>query len=80
VTAAWAAVRVETSYLHARFLRIKATLAVAASMLAAAYHMSRAGVEYADLGADYFSRHHTGKTIQRLLRCLTDLGCKIPGR
>ena len=84
VTAAWAAVRVRTSYLHAQFLRIKARrgakkaiLAVAASMLTAAYHMLRDGVEYADLGADHFSRHDTGKTIQRLLRRLADLGCQI---
>jgi transposase len=84
VTAAWAAVRVRTSYLHAQFLRIKARrgakkaiLAVAASMLTAAYHMLRDGVEYADLGGDHFSRHDTGKTIQRLLKRLTDLGCEV---
>src|SRR5256884_395918 len=48
VTAAWAAVRVKTSYLHAQFLRIKARrgakkaiLAVAASMLTAAHYMLR---------------------------------------
>lgn len=53
VTAAWAAVRVKTSYLRAQFLRIKARrgakkaiLAVAASMLAAAFHMLRDGTEY----------------------------------
>jgi transposase len=39
--------------------------------------MLRDGVEYADLGADHFSRHDTGKTIQRLLRRLADLGCQI---
>jgi transposase len=84
VTAAWAAVRVRTSYLHAQFLRIKARrgakkaiLAVAASMLTAAYHMLRDGVEYADLGAEHFSHHDTGKTIQRLLKRLTDLGCPV---
>ena len=54
VTAAWAAVRVKTSYLRAQFLRIKARrgakkaiLAVAASMLTAAFHMLRDGTEYA---------------------------------
>jgi hypothetical protein len=32
------------------------------------------GVVYADLGADYFSRLDTGKTIQCLLKRLADLG------
>jgi transposase len=92
VTAAWAAVRVRTSYLHAQFLRIKARrgakkaiLAVAASMLTAAFHMLRDGVQYADLGSDYFNRHDTNKTIRRLLKRLADLGCRVetvtlPGR
>ena len=51
VTAARAAVRVKTSYLRAQFLRIKARrgakkaiLAVAASMLTAAHHMLRDGL------------------------------------
>lgn len=59
VTAAWAAVRVKTSYLRAQFLRIKARrgakkaiLAIAASMLTAAFHMLRDGTEYNDLGSD----------------------------
>ena len=63
VTAAWAAVRVKTSYLRAQFLRIKARrgaeeaiLAVAASMLTAAFHMLRDGTEYNDLGSDHFDR------------------------
>lgn len=84
VTAAWAAVRVRSSYLHVQFLRIKARrgarkaiIAVAASMLTAAYHMLRNGVEYADLGSDHFSRHDTSKTIQRLLKRLNDLGCEV---
>ncbi len=58
VTAAWAAVRVKGSHLHAQFLRLKARrgaknaiLVVAASMLTAAYHMLKNGVEYQDPGA-----------------------------
>jgi transposase len=84
VTAAWAAVRMNNSYLHVQFLRIKARrgakkaiVAVAASMLTAAWHMLRDGVEYADLGADYFNRHDTRKTVQRLLKRLSDLGYEI---
>ena len=58
VTAAWAAVRVKGSYLQAQFLRLKARrgtkkaiLAVAASMLNAAWHMLKDRVAYKDLGA-----------------------------
>lgn len=82
VTAAWAAVRVKKSYLHAQFLRLKARrgakkaiLAVAASMLTAAYFMLRDGVEYEDLGPDHFDRRDKTKTIRRLLKRLADLGC-----
>jgi transposase len=85
VTAAWAAVRVKTSYLRAQFLRIKARrgakkaiLAVAASMLTAAFHMLRDGTEYNDLGSDHFDRHDKSKTIRRLLKRLQDLGCDVP--
>jgi transposase len=85
VTAAWAAVRVKTSYLRAQFLRIKARrgakkaiLAVAASMLTAAFHMLRDGTEYNDLGSDHFDRHDKSKTIRRLLKRLQDLGCVVP--
>ena len=84
VTAAWAAVRTKGSYLQAQFLRIKsrrgakkAILAVAASMLTAVYFMLRDGVSYKDLGADHFSRHDKTKTVQRLLRRLSDLGCNV---
>jgi transposase len=84
VTAAWSAVRVKKSYLHAQFHRIrarrgakKAIMAVAASMLTAAYFMLRDGVPYADLGADHFDRRDKTKTIHRLLRRLADLGCRV---
>jgi transposase len=84
VTAAWAAARTKSSYLHAQFLRIKARrgakkaiMAVAASMLTAAYHMLRDGVEYRDLGPQHFDRHDKAKTITRLVRRLTDLGLQV---
>jgi transposase len=84
VTAAWAAVRVKGSYLQAQFLRLrarrgakKAILAVAASMLNAAWHMLKDRVEYKDLGADHFARRDRSKAIRRLLRRLNDLGCKV---
>jgi transposase len=84
VTAAWAAVRVKGSYLQAQFLRLrarrgakKAILAVAASMLNAAWHMLKDHVEYKDLGADHFARRDRSKAIRRLVRRLNDLGCKV---
>ena len=84
VTAAWAAVRVKASYLQTQFLRLKARrgakkaiLAVAASMLNAAWHMLKDRVEYQDLGADHFARRDRSKVIRRLLRRLDDLGCKV---
>jgi transposase len=84
VTSAWAAVRVKESYLRAQFLRIKARrgpkkaiLAVAASMLTAAYYMLRDGLEYRDLGPHYLDRRDRTKTINRLLRRLHDLGYAV---
>jgi transposase len=84
VTAAWAGIRVKDSYLHSQFLRIrarrgakKAILAVAASMLTAAYFMLRDGVEYHDLGSDHFDRRDRSKVIHRLVRRLRDLGCEV---
>src|SRR3989442_6013773 len=84
VTAAWAGVRVKDSYLQAQFLRIKARrgakkaiLAVAASMLTAAYFMLRDGVPYRDIGADHFDRRDRTKVIHRLVRRLRDLGCAV---
>jgi transposase len=84
VSAAWAAVRVKDSYLQAQFHRLrarrgakKAILAVAASMLTAAYHMLKKGVEYQDLGAGHFARRDREKIIQRLVRRINDLGCQV---
>jgi len=84
VTAAWAAVRTKDTYLRAQFLRIKsrrgakkAIIAVAASMLTAAYYMLRDGVDYRDLGPHHFEHREKTKTINRLVRRLTDLGCEV---
>lgn len=84
VSAAWAAIRVKGSYLQAQFLRLKARrgakkaiLAVAASMLTAAYPMLKNGVEYRDLGADHFTGRDRSKAISRLVRRLNDLGCDV---
>jgi transposase len=83
-TAAWAATRRQDSYLRAQFLRIKsrrgakkAILAVASSMLSAAYVMLRDGVEYHDLGSHYFVQRDKEQVTKRLLQRLRDLGVVV---
>lgn len=79
--AAWSAARAKTGYLRAQFLRIKsrrgpkkAIMAVAASMLTAAYYMLRDDVDYRDLGSDYFDHLDRTRTADRLVRRLESLG------
>ncbi len=84
VSAAWAAVRTKDSYLQAQFHRLrarrgakKAILAVASSMLTAAYHMLKNSVEYKDLGAGHFTRRDRSQIIRRLVRRINALGCDV---
>jgi transposase len=84
VQAAWAAARCKQGYLPAQFFRIKsrrgpkkAIMAVAASMLTAAYHILRDDVDYRDLGSDYFDRTDRKKTADRLVKRLGDLGFTV---
>ena len=79
-----AAARCKQGYLPAQFLRIKsrrgpkkAIMAVAASMLTAAYHILRDDVDYKDLGGDYFHRTDRKKTADRLVKRLGDLGFTV---
>lgn len=84
VQAAWAAVKVKGSYLQAQFHRLrarrgakKAIIAVAASMLTAAWHMLRDGTEWQDLGAVHFDRADAKKTADRLIRRLQQIGYTV---
>lgn len=84
VQAAWAAARTKDSYFHAQFVRLKsrrgpkkAIMAVAASMLTALYYMLGNGVEFHDLGAEYFVHHDKDQITKRLLRRLRDLGVEV---
>jgi len=52
-------------------------MAVAASMLTAAYHILRDDVDYKDLGGDYFNRTDRKKTADRLVKRLGDLGFTV---
>jgi transposase len=84
INAAWAATRKRDSYHHAQFLRIKtrrgakkAVMAVASSMLTAAYFMLRDGVIYQDLGAEHFVGQDKQRLAKRLLQRLNDLGVVV---
>jgi transposase len=84
VQCALAAARAKGTYLQAQFLRLKArrgpkkaAIAVAASILGAAYHILRDGVAYADLGPDHFVRHDKAKAALRLVRRIRDLGYDV---
>jgi len=87
VQAAWAAARTKNTYLRAQFLRLKsrrgpkkAILAVASSMLTAAYHMLKHDLDYRDLGADHFDRRDKTKLAHRLLQRLQELGLTVEVR
>ena len=87
VQAAWAASRKKDGYLRAQFLRLKsrrgpkkAILAVAASMLTAAYHMLEHDVDYRDLGADHFDRRDKAKLAHRLIQRRQALGFAVEAR
>jgi transposase len=87
VQAAWSAARTKDSYCRAQFLRLKsrrgpkkAVLAVAASMLTAAYHMLKHSTDYRDLGLDYFDRRDKTTLAKRLIARLHDLGLVVDVR
>jgi transposase len=84
VQAAWAASRCKEGYLRTQFLRIKsrrgpkkAIIAVAASMLTAAYHMLKKGEAYQDLGKNHFDQFDKQRTTVRLVRKLVDMGYTV---
>jgi transposase len=84
VQGAWASVRKKDSYHSGLFLRIKsrrgakkAILAVAASMLTAAYFMIERGANYQDLGPDHHDRRNKAALLARLARRIKDLGYEV---
>jgi transposase len=85
VQCAWAgATRKKDGYLRAQYLRIrsrrgtkKAIVAVAASILTAAFHMLRDGTYWNDLGSDYFDRRDRERAAKRLVRRLSELGYEV---
>jgi transposase len=81
VQSAWAATKTKATYLHCQFLSIrsrrgtrKAIVAVAASILTAAYHMLKNGTPYCDLGPQHLDRRNKNAQARRLLSRLRNLG------
>ncbi len=78
------AVRLGCGYLQAQFHLLKsrrgakkAAMAVAASILTAAYHILCDGAEYRDLGPEYFTRRDAQRTAHRLAHRIRLLGCQV---
>jgi transposase len=84
VQVAWVAARTRNTYLRAQFHRIKsrrgpkkAILAVAASMVTAAYYILKNETTYQELGPDYFDRRSKAQRTRRLIRQLEELGLSV---
>lgn len=84
VQCGWAASHSKDTYLQAQFLRLKsrrgpkkAAIAVAASILTAAYYLMRDPVAYQDLGPDYFVRRDKDRIAHRLAVRIRSLGYEV---
>lgn len=83
VEAAYAASRKKDSYLAAQFARLarggkkRAAVAVGHTILVAAYHMLKEGIDYKDLGGDYFQKRNAEKTTRRLIKQLEQFGYQV---
>jgi transposase len=69
--------RAQFHRLKSRLGPMKAIIAVASSMLTAAFHMLTTGTEYRELTGAYFDRRDHAKLAKRLVRRLEDLGLKV---
>jgi transposase len=81
VQSAWAAVKTKATYPNAQFLSIrsrrgtrKAIVAVAASILTAAYHMLKTTTPYRDLGPQHFDNQNKEAQARKILTRLRRLG------
>jgi transposase len=69
---------------QAQFFRLKArrgpkkaAIAVAASLLTAAYHMLKNGTFHQDLGGDFFVKHDKARIATKLANRIKDLGYQV---
>lgn len=81
IVSAHSAAKVKGSYFHAQFHRVsahrgskRAYVAVAHSMLIAIYHILKDGVEFKDLGAEYYNQFNKERKINSYLKKLKALG------
>jgi transposase len=84
VQCAWGAARTKRTYTQAQFLRLrarrgpmKAVVAVAATILTAAYYVLRDDVTYRELGPDHFVAQNRTRVAQRLARRIRELGYEV---
>jgi transposase len=82
--AAWAATLEKDSYLRALYRRLaprrgkkRAIIAVARTILQAAWHMLKEEVDYKELGGDYLERLSEEKTTSYLVKRLRKLGYEV---
>lgn len=84
IEAAHAASRVKGTYLSAQYHRLaarrgkkRAAMAVAHSILVIIYYILRDGVEYQDLGQNYFDELREERVVRRMERRLQALGYEV---
>jgi hypothetical protein len=84
VEPAWGAARRKDGYLGAMYRGIavrrgekRAVIAVARTILQAAWHVLSKGVEYKERGGDYFDRINSEQTKNKLIRRLERLGYEV---
>ena len=87
VQSAWCAARTKDSYFRAQFLRLKsrrgpkkAAIAVAASILTAAYFMLERDQSYHDLGIEHFQSRDKQALVTRLAARIRSLGYSVEVR
>src|SRR5262245_34741236 len=84
VEPAWGAARRKDGYLGAMYRGIaarrgekRAVIAVARTILQAAWHILSKGAEYNELGGDHFDRQNSEQTKNKLIRRLERLGYEV---
>jgi transposase len=82
--AAWAATKRKGGYLAAQYRQLsarrgkkRAIVALGHTILIAAYHLLKEGVDYRDLGSDYFDQRRRARTTKHLVSRLEGLGYEV---
>lgn len=84
IESAWAASKTKGSYFKSRYHRLamrrgkkRAEVAVGHTILVSVYHILKFGLEYRELGEDYFDKLNEAATTSRLIKHLEKLGHKV---